>query len=310
MSGSPAGSSPGPRPAVDGRRDDAAGPGAPLTLWAAALLLVACVPLAEAFTSPVVLLPVGGAVVVVLAVVALARRWRIPEPAAAVAVVAGALVVATSMARTTPTAPLVDADSWRGTTGAGQLLGPVVDTVARLLTAPRPASPALALPVVLLATVVTLGVALALGRRAPARVAPLVGAGVLYGSALLLTAGTADRGPVGVGLVALTAAGWLLLDGDALVSTRDRPALGRAEPVRRARWRATGVTGAGARGARLDGRSGERGRGHGRRVRAARVRHATAASPSTRCTRSPRCPAGSPTPTRRSCASAAPIPAT
>ena len=118
-----------------------------------------------------------------------------------------------------------------------------MDTVARLLTAPRPASPALALPVVLLATVVTLGVALALGRRAPARVAPLVGAGVLYGSALLLTAGTADRGPVGVGLVALTAAGWLLLDGDALVSTRDRPALGRAEPVRRARWRATGVTG-------------------------------------------------------------------
>lgn len=218
-------------------------PGLPLTLWSASLLLVASVPLAAAFTSPVVLLPVGGAVVVVLAVLALARRWRIPETAAAVAVVACALVAATSTARTTAAPPTVDAESWRATTGAGQLLGPVVDTVAQLLTAPRPASPALVLPVVLLATIVTLGVALALGRRAPARVAPLVGAAVLYGAALLLTAGTADRGPVGVGLVALTVAGWLLLDGDALVPERGRPVLGRAAPAQRARWRASGVTG-------------------------------------------------------------------
>ncbi|KQR12021.1 transglutaminase-like domain-containing protein [Cellulomonas sp. Leaf334] len=214
----------------------------PSTVWAASLLLVASLPLAAAFTSPVVLLPVAGAVVVVLAVVALARRWRIPETATAVAVVGGALVVAMSVARTTEPPPVVDAGSWRETTGAGQLLGPVVDTVARLLTSPRPAAPALVLPVVLLATVVTLAVALALGRRA-ARVAPLVGACVLYGAALLLTAGAADRGPVGVGLVALTVAGWLLLDGDAVVAERDRPQLGRATPVHRARWRASGVTG-------------------------------------------------------------------
>lgn len=214
----------------------------PSTVWAASLLLVASLPLAAAFTSPVVLLPVAGAVVAVLAVVALARRWRIPEAATAVAVVACALLVAMSAARSAAPAPVVDAGSWRETTGAGQLLGPVVDTVARLLTSPRPAAPALVLPVVLLATVVTLGVALALGRRA-ARVAPLVGACVLYGAALLLTAGTADRGPVGVGLVALTVAGWLLLDGDAVVAERDRPQLGRAAPVHRARWRASGVTG-------------------------------------------------------------------
>lgn len=220
----------------------ARGPGTPLTLWAASLLLVASLPLAQAFTSPVVLVPVAGAVVVVLAVVGLARRWRIPETATVVAVVVGALLVAMSLARTTAPPPVVDAGSWRGTTGAGQLLGPVVDTVARLLTSPRPAAPALVLPVVLLVTVVTLGVALALGRRA-ARVAPLVGACVLYGTALLLTAGTADRGPVGVGLVALTVAGWLLLDGEAVVAERDRPELGRAAPVHRTRWRASGVTG-------------------------------------------------------------------
>ncbi|WP_456818796.1 transglutaminase domain-containing protein [Cellulomonas sp. URHB0016] len=214
-----------------------------LTLWAASLLLVASVPLAQAFTSPAVLLPVGGVVLAVLGVVALARRWRIPDAAVAVAVVACALVAATAMARTTAAAPLVDAGSWRRTTGAGQVLGPVADTVARLLTAPRPAAPALALPVVLLATVVALGVALALGRGASARVAPLVGACVLYGAALLLTAGTADRGPVGVGLVALSVAGWLLLDGDALVAERGQPLLGRALPAHRARWRASGVTG-------------------------------------------------------------------
>lgn len=216
--------------------------GVPLTLWAAALLLVACVPLAEAFTSRVVLLPLAGAVLVVLGAVALARRWRIPAPATAVAVVTGALVVATSVARTTPTAP-ADAASWRTTTGAGQVLGPVVDTVATLLTAPRPAAPGLVLPVVLLATVVTLGVALALARRSSARVAPLVGASVLYGAALLLTAGTADRGPVGVGLVALAVAGWLLLDGDTVVAEDSRPLLGRATPARRARWQVGGVSG-------------------------------------------------------------------
>jgi len=214
-----------------------------VTVWAVALLLVACVPLAAAFTSPVVLAPVAGAVVLPFAVVALARRLRVPAWARAAAVVALVLVVATSVARVEDDGvPDVDEAAWRGT-GAAQVLGPVADAVARLLTAPRPAAPLLALPVVVLVALVALGVALALGRRAPSRVAPLAGAAVVYGAALLLTAGAADRGAVGVALVALTAAGWLLLDGAALERHRDAARLGRAQRGPRTRWRTGGVAG-------------------------------------------------------------------
>lgn len=236
------------RPAADPAATPAArparrGPGAAVTLWSVALLLVACVPAAAAFTSPVVLAPLAGAVVLPFAVVALARRLRVPAWATGAGVVTLVLVVATSLARVGAT-PVPDgtASAWRST-GAAAALGPVADAAARLLTAPRPAAPALALPVVVLAALVALGVALALGRRAPARVAPLVGAAVLYGAALLLTAGAADRGPVAVVLVALAGAGWLLLDGDAVVREREAPRLGVAERGPRARWRSGGVAG-------------------------------------------------------------------
>ncbi|UZN04538.1 transglutaminase-like domain-containing protein [Cellulomonas sp. S1-8] len=220
-----------------------AGPGTAVTLWAVALLAVACVPLAAAFTSPVVLAALAGAVVLPFGVVALARRLSVPAWATGAAGVTLVLAVATSFARVADDPmPDVAAAGWR-TTPAAQVLGPVADAVARLLTAPRPAAPALALPVVVLAALVALAVALALGRRAPARVAPLVGAVVLYGAALLLTAGQADRGPVGAVLVALTAAGWSLLDGDALAHRRDAPRLGRAPVGPRPRWRAGGVVG-------------------------------------------------------------------
>ncbi|GIG40088.1 transglutaminase-like domain-containing protein [Cellulomonas phragmiteti] len=219
------------------------GPGAAPTAWAVALLLVACLPLAASFTSPVVLAPVAAAVVLPFVVVVLARRLAVPAWATGAAGVTLVLLVATSLARADAGGvPDVDQAAWR-TTGAAQVLGPLADAAARLLTAPRPAAPALAVPVVALVAVVALAVALAMGRRAPARVAPLVGALVLYATGLLLTAGAADRGPVGVALVALAAAGWSLLDGDAVERHRQAPQLGQAARAPRARWRAGGVAG-------------------------------------------------------------------
>ncbi|MBO9569839.1 MAG: transglutaminase domain-containing protein [Cellulomonas iranensis] len=221
----------------------ARGPGLAVTAWACALLLLACVPTAAAFTSPVVLAPLAGAVLVPFGLVALARRLRVPAWATGTAVVALVLVVAASVARV-GAVPLPDGtdDAWRST-GAAAALAPVADAVARLLTAPRPAAPLLALPLVVLAALVALGVALALGRRAPARVAPLVGASVLYAAALLLTAGAADRGVVAVALVAVAAAGWVLLGGDAVAREREAPRLGHASRGPRTRWRAGGVAG-------------------------------------------------------------------
>lgn len=221
----------------------APGPGPAVTAWAVALLVLACVPLVAAFTSPVVLVPLVAAVLLAFALAALARRLTVPAWATAVAGVTLVVAVATAIARAEATdPPVADATGWR-TTGAAQVLGPVADAVARLLTAPRPAAPALAVPVVALVALVALAVALALGRRARARVAPLVGAAVVYGTALLLTAGAADSGAVGVLLVVVAAAGWSLLDGDALARRADAPRLGRAPREARARWRAGGVAG-------------------------------------------------------------------
>lgn len=223
------------------------GPGAAVTLWAVALLALAAVPVAAAFTSPVVVLPLVGVVVLAFGIVALARRLAVPAWATGAAGVTLVLASATSLARlgadVAPAAdPDLDASAWRST-GAAQLLGPLADAVARLLTAPRPADPALALPVVALVALVALTVALALGRRSAARVAPLTGAVVVYGVALLLTAGEADGGALGAGLVALAAAGWMLLDGEALERGRVRPRLGRTPRVARTRWRRGGLAG-------------------------------------------------------------------
>lgn len=226
-----------------GPGDTHRGPGAAVALWALALLTVACVPLTAAFASPVVLVPLLGVVVLGFGVVALARRLAVPAWATGAAGVTLVLASAASVARVGAGAvPDVDEAAWR-TTGAAQLLGPLADTVARLLTSPRPAAPLLALPVVALVALVALAVALALGRGSSSRVAPLAGAAVVYAVALLLTAGQADRGLLGAALVALAAAGWTLLDGDALARRPERPRLGRAPRAARARWRRGGVAG-------------------------------------------------------------------
>lgn len=226
-----------------GPGDTHQGPGAAVTLWALALLAVACVPVTAAFASPVVLVPLLGVVGLGFGVVALARRLAVPAWATGTAGVTLVLASAVSVARVgAGAAPAVDEAVWR-TTGAAQLLGPLADTVARLLTSPRPAAPLLALPVLALVALVALAVALALGRGSSSRVAPLAGAAVVYAVALLLTAGQADRGLLGAALVALAAAGWTLLDGDALARRPERPRLGRAPRAARARWRRGGVAG-------------------------------------------------------------------
>src|SRR5690606_22624418 len=130
------------------------GPGAAVTLWAVTLLAVACLPFAAAFTSPVVLAPLAGAVLVPFALAALARRLAVPAWATGASGVTLVLVVATSLARVEgDRVPDVDEAAWRAT-GAAQVLGPVADAAARLLTAPRPAAPALALPVIALVALV------------------------------------------------------------------------------------------------------------------------------------------------------------
>ena len=229
--------------AVPAAPDTRPGPGAAATAWALALLVVACVPLATAFTSPVVLVPLVAATALPFGVVALARRLAVPAWATGVAGVTVVLAVATSFARLGQEGAVpAAATGWRST-GAAQVLGPVADAAARLLTSPRPAAPGLAVPVVALVALVALTVALAHSRRGPTRTAPLVGAVVVYGTALLLTAGDADRGAVGAALVALAAAGWALLDGDALTRRRHVPRLGRATLGPGARWGSGGLTG-------------------------------------------------------------------
>lgn len=219
------------------------GPGAAATVWAVALLVVACLPLTAAFTSPVVLVPLVVAVVLPFGVVALARRLAVPAWATGVAGVTVVVAVATSFARLGEdgTVP-VDPTGWRST-GAAQVLGPVADAAARLLTSPRPAPPGFAVPVVALVALVALTVALAHVRRGPARAAPLVGAVVVYGTALLLTAGEADRGAVGAALVAFAAAGWSVLDGETVTRRLRAPRLGRAARGPGARWLSGGLTG-------------------------------------------------------------------
>ncbi|PSL55717.1 transglutaminase superfamily protein [Saccharothrix carnea] len=90
----------------------------------------------------------------------------------------------------------------------------LLDLVPRLLTAarPAPATPELLVPGALLVFGVSLVVGLAVV-RGRSLVAPVVGAAVLYTCTALLTAGRADRhGLVAVGLIALVAVGWLLVD--------------------------------------------------------------------------------------------------
>jgi len=97
--------------------------------------------------------------------------------------------------------------------GIGWLRAPI-DSVAMLLTAPRPAPPTLELllPGLLLCVVVGTWVGVRAARNGGG-FAAVLGAAVLYVSGALLTAGMADRfGLLAAGMVLLAVVGWVLRD--------------------------------------------------------------------------------------------------
>jgi transglutaminase-like putative cysteine protease len=151
-------------------------------------------------------------------------------------------------------APVIELPAWRDSPGLS-LLGPLIDSVPRLLTGPRPA-PAdaeMLTPVMLVVALVSLTVFLLTGRRTAAGrsgpggtrldragpgspgpgVSPVVGAALLYVCSALLTAGDADRyGVAALVVVVLSGAGWVLLDRPENQSRSARAAVRRV-PGRR-----------------------------------------------------------------------------
>ena len=196
-----------------------------LVAWSALVLALAAVPIADSYRSPWTVALLALAALLPFGLVALGHALGVRRWAVAVAGVAlggaGAMVVLDSAEQTGPVA------TWR-TSPALEALGPLLDAVPRLLTAPRPApaTPDLLAPALLLVWLVALVVALLVLPARTARAAPLVGAAVLYVAGALLSAGRADRhGIVAVVLVLVLAAGWTVLPGG------DEPAEGPRRSV-------------------------------------------------------------------------------
>ncbi len=194
-----------------------------LVAWSAVVLALAAVPIAHSYRSPWTVGLLALAALLPFALVALGlalgvRRWAVAVAGVALGG-AGAMVVLDSAEQTGPV------PTWR-TGPALEALGPLLDAVPRLLTAPRPAptTPDLLAPALLLVWLVALVVALVVVPSRTARAAPLVGAAALYVAGALLSAGRADRhGIVAVVLVLVVAVGWVALPG------RDAPAEGRRD---------------------------------------------------------------------------------
>jgi transglutaminase-like putative cysteine protease len=164
-------------------------------LWSAAVLVVGAVLLAAGWASPLAAAVFAGTVLLTFGVVLGARAVRIPASFVVLGMLTGAVVGAYYAAP------------------AANPLQAVINSVPRLLTAPRPApvTTDLLVPGVLLVVVVALVSALSLQARA--LVVPAVGGAVLYVAAALLTAGHADPSGYGaLGLLAVTGLGWVLLD--------------------------------------------------------------------------------------------------
>ncbi|MCC8246600.1 transglutaminase domain-containing protein [Saccharothrix luteola] len=170
--------------------------------WAALLVVVAALHLGSGWQGATASLVFAGAAVVAFACLPLLRWRRVPSGLVAFSLVVLALV----------------GGYWVAEGSAIDSTDPLpvlLDLVPRLLTAARPApvTPELLAPGALLVFGVSLVVVLAVARRGRSLLAPVVGAAVLYTCTALLTAGRADRyGLVAVGLVALVAIGWLLVD--------------------------------------------------------------------------------------------------
>ncbi len=182
--------------------------GALLGIWAAAVLAVSTVPLAAGYTAWWALPVLVGCVIVPTAVVALGRWARLGAGWIGLGAVVLALVAALSLA---DAGLLTDPVWWRQSPGL-ELLGPLIDAVPRLLTAPRPAPAEIGylVPAALLTWLVALGVALAVSARGRQRIAPLVGAVVLHTAGALLTTGDGDPyGAYAAVTVAVLLLGWV-----------------------------------------------------------------------------------------------------
>jgi transglutaminase-like putative cysteine protease len=164
--------------------------------WALAVVAVGAGQLGAAgWAGPVAVAVLVGAAVVTFALVSVARVARIPAGFTVLGVLAVAVVGA-----------------YYASGSAPGPLEAVIDSVPRLLTAPRPApvTPALLAPGVLLVVVVALVSALGQGR---ALVVPAAGGATLYVAAALLTAGRADPYGLGaLGLLVLVVLGWVVVD--------------------------------------------------------------------------------------------------
>ena len=182
--------------------------GAILSLWAAAVLAVCTVPLAAGYSAWWALPVLLGCVLVPMAAVGLGRWARLGAGWIAIGVGVLGVVAGLSVAEQgTGTDPVW----WRESPGL-EVLGPLIDAVPRLLTAPRPAPAEVGylVPAALLVWLVTLGVALAVSASGRQRIAPLVGALVLHAAAALLTTGDGDsHGVYAAVTVAVLLLGWV-----------------------------------------------------------------------------------------------------
>ncbi|WP_133176494.1 DUF3488 and transglutaminase-like domain-containing protein [Nocardioides currus] len=166
-------------------------------IWSAALLVIGSLSLATAWSGLWPALALCAAAVVPLVLVRLVVRAGISPWAGATAVVLLLLLVAYVLAARAETS-FVDT---------------VRDAVPRLLTTPRPypvRADLLVAPMVLTGLV---SVLVALRLPSPHRVAPVLGASVLYVAGALLTVGEGDRwGLVAALLLVASVLGWILLD--------------------------------------------------------------------------------------------------
>lgn len=160
--------------------------------WAGAVLVVGAVQLAAGWSGVGAVLVFVGAVVATFGLVSAATAARV-APAFTVLGVVTVAVVGTYFVAAPSSGPLAA----------------VLDSVPRLLTAPRPAPVTLELlvPGLLLVVVVALVAALSSGL-----VVPAVGGCVLYVAGALLTAGTGDRRGFGaLALLLVIGLGWVLV---------------------------------------------------------------------------------------------------
>ncbi|WP_454296302.1 DUF3488 and transglutaminase-like domain-containing protein [Salana multivorans] len=192
-------------------------------LWALAVLLTSLAPLAHGYVAPWALLVLAASAAVPFGIVALGVLCRVPRWAVAtIAIMLGAILALVFAGQVDESAGALP--SWRSSP-AFEALGPLIDSIPRLLTAPRPApaDPSLLVPAALLTWIVATAVATSTVTAQRAGVAPLLGAVVLQVSGALLTAGRGDV--LGVSALATTLVlllGWVILPG--------RPRSGAAAP--------------------------------------------------------------------------------